>query len=131
MSNYLKNHWTEEQKSFVVSNIGKMSLTLICEKINKSERAVNLFLLRNRIYVGKTVQRNIVIEMLRIKFVDPEYFTPTKSFYKTVGINQLRWWDLYFGRKQITDDEYLALAKHFNISLEEAFEARQLTLFEK
>lgn len=126
-----KGRWTPAQKDYVLDSIGKIPLQEICEKLNKSELAVNLFLHRNKIYRGAVVKKNIVLEILRIKFVHPEYFAPTKAFYAEVKINQIRWWNLYFGRKQITQEEYLSLAKHFNVSLEEAFEARQLTLFEE
>jgi hypothetical protein len=99
--------------------------------LHKSELAVKLFLHRRQISFGKTVKRNIVIELLRMKFTHPEYFHPTRDFYNAVSINQVRWWDLYYGRKSITQQEYLDLTKHFNITLEEAFEVRQLVLFDE
>ncbi len=79
----------------------------------------------------QTVKRNIVQEMLRIKFRHPENFMPTRTFYHEVGINQMRWWDLFHGRKNITQTEYIALSKYFGLTLEEAFEARQLCIFEE
>ena len=48
---------------------------------------------------------------------------------KEVGINQMRFWDLYYGRKPITNEEYLSLCDYFGITLQEAFEARQLNIF--
>lgn len=56
---------------------------------------------------------------------------PTRAFYREVGINQMRWWDLFHGRKNITQAEYVALSKYFGLTLEEAFEARQLSMFEE
>lgn len=56
---------------------------------------------------------------------------PTRAFYREVGINQMRWWDLFHGRKNITQTEYVALSKYFGLTLEEAFEARQLSMFEE
>jgi len=64
-----------------------------------------------------------------MKFVYPEYFMPTHRFFESTGIGQRRWWQLYKGEKKLTEKEYKAIATHLNVSLEEAFEARQLTLF--
>lgn len=121
--------WSEEHEKFVLENIGKIPFADICEHVGRSEVAVKLFLHRNKISIGETVKRNLVKELLTLKFVHPEYFNPTRSFYREVGINQMRWWDLFYGRKQITEKEYISLVKHFNVSLEEAFQARQLNLF--
>ena len=68
-----KGRWTSEQKDYVLDSIGKIPLQEICDKLNKSELAVNLFLHRNKIYRGAVVKKNIVLEILRIKFVHPEY----------------------------------------------------------
>lgn len=54
---------------------------------------------------------------------------PNRAFYKEVGINQMRWWDLYHGKKQINQREYIALSEYLGITLQEAFDARQLDLF--
>lgn len=64
-----------------------------------------------------------------MKFKHPENFMPNRPFYKAVGINQMRFWDLYYGRKPITQEEYLSLCDYFGITLQEAFEARQLNIF--
>lgn len=122
--------WKPEERQFVTDNAGKMTLAELSRHVNRSELAVQLFLHRQRIVVGQTVKRNLIQEILKLKFGHPEYFTPTKAFYKLVGINQVRWWNLYYGRKQVTQDEYLAIATHFNVSLQEAFNARQLNIFE-
>lgn len=123
--------WKLEEKQFVIQNAGKMTLAELAKHVNRSELAVQLFLHRARVVVGQTVKRNLIQEILKIKFGHPEYFSPTKAFYKAVGINQIRWWDLYYGRKPVTQNEYLAIATHFNVSLQEAFDARQLNIFEE
>ena len=46
-----------------------------------------------------------------------------------VNINQVRFWKLYRGEESPTDQEYLRLATTLGVSLQEAFEARQLYLF--
>lgn len=121
--------WSEEHQRYVLENINKLPFAEICEYVGRSENAVKLFLHRKKIPIGETVKRNLVKELLAIKFVKPEYFNPTRSFYKAVNITQMRWWDLYYGRKQITQTEYISIAKHLKVSLEDAFEARQLNLF--
>ena len=50
---------------------------------------------------------------------------------KETGIGQRRWWDLYYGRKSITGKEYTAVAEYLGITIQEAFESRQLELFEE
>lgn len=107
-----------------------MPLNEISRSIGRSERAIRLFLHRRRIPFRNVVKRNMVIELLVLKFIKPEYFNPTRDFYKAVGISQVRWWDLYHGRKPVTEKEYITLVEHFQISHIDAFESRQLTLFE-
>lgn len=94
--------WTEEDATFVKNNLGKLSFEQMGRALNRSAMSVRLFVLRNRLTVGLQVKRNILMEMLKIKFRHPEDFTPTRAFYKETGINQRRWWDLYYGRKPIT-----------------------------
>lgn len=122
--------WQPHEDGFVRDNVNKMTLEQMAEHLGKSVLAVKLYMHRNHIVCGQTVKRNIVQEMLRIKFRHPENFMPTRTFYHEVGINQMRWWDLFHGRKNITQTEYIALSKYFGITLEEAFEARQLCIFE-
>lgn len=123
--------WQPHEDSFVRDNVNKMTLEQMAEHLGKSVLAVKLYMHRNHIIIGQTVKRNIVQEMLRIKFRHPENFLPTRAFYREVGINQMRWWDLFHGRKNITQTEYVALSKYFGLTLEEAFEARQLSMFEE
>ena len=101
------------------------------EIVKRSPLAIQLYMYRQHIVVGQTVKRNLVQEMLRIKFRHPENFMPTRAFYREVGINQMRWWDIFHGRKNINQQEYIALSNYFGITLEEAFEARQLCIFEE
>lgn len=114
----------------MTENVGKLSLQEMGDRINRSPVAVKMFILRNRIDIGNKVNRNILQEILKIKFVHPEYFKPTRAFYKEVNISQTRFWDLYYGRVSITQKEYIAITTHLGVTLQEAFEARQLNLFE-
>lgn len=123
--------WKPEEEDFVRDNAGKMTLQQLAEAVGRSVLAVQLFMHRKHIVIGQTVKRNLVQEMLRIKFRHPENFMPNRAFYTEVGINQMRWWDIYYGRKNISQNEYIALSNYFGITLEEAFAARQLCIFEE
>lgn len=123
--------WTENETFFVKNNLGKLSFEQMGRKLNRSAMSVRLFVLRSRLTVGLQVKRNILMEMLKIKFRHPEDFTPTRTFYAETGINQRRWWDLYYGRKPITGKEYAAVADYLGVTVQEAFDSRQLDLFEE
>ena len=130
MSKMNNTRWTIEEKEFVKKNIGKLSFDAIGSQIGRSELAVKLYVHRSRIPVRKAVRNNLVLELLRAKFGNPEYFTPTREFYLAVGITQMRFWALYRGEVQVSEHEYKAIRKHLKIDSQAAFDARQLDLFE-
>lgn len=121
--------WKDEEEQYIRENAGKKTLQQMSAQVNRSPLAVQLFMHRRKIVIGQTVKRNLVQEILRIKFVHPENFMPNRQFYQDVTINQMRWWDIYYGRKPVTQQEYIALSEYFRITLQEAFEARQLNIF--
>lgn len=127
----VNKRWTENDAKFVRQNFGKLSFEQMGRELNRSAMSVRLFALRNRLTVGLQVKRNILMEMLKVKFRHPEDFTPTRVFYTETGINQRRFWDLYYGRKAISSKEYAAVAKYLGVTLQEALESRQLSLFEE
>ncbi|MEG1738718.1 MAG: XRE family transcriptional regulator [Odoribacter sp.] len=124
-----KRHWTLDEEKFVSDNIGTLTIREISRHLEKTESAVQQYIHRKRINPYERVVKNLVREILTIKFINPDYFTPTREFYDTILINQKRWWDLYYGRKPITDMEYKRLAEHFNIPFDAAIDAKQLNLF--
>ena len=69
--------------------------------------------------------------MLEYRFCHLEDSHPSKFFFRETGINQVRYWDLFFGRKPIKPEEYKAVAEYFNITISEAFDSLQLNLFEQ
>ena len=121
--------WTPEEEKYIRDNDGKLTLSKMAVSVGRSELAVQLFMHRRKIVIRQVVKRNLVQEILSLKFKHPENFMPNRPFYKEVGINQMRFWDLYYGRKPITNEEYLSLCDYFGITLQEAFEARQLNIF--
>ena len=120
--------WSPEDEQFVRDNIGKLTLAQMAEHVSRSELAVKLFIHRNRLATG-SIKRNLVIEIMKLRYKHPEDFTPSRKFYNEVHITQRRFWDLFYGRKAISEKEYLALTEYFGITLHEAFKTRQLSFF--
>ena len=83
-----REHWKPAEKQFVMDNIGKLSPHEMARHLRKTEKAVEQYIHRNRIIVNEKVNRNVVKEILTIKFKDPGYFNPTRAFYDAVGISQ-------------------------------------------
>lgn len=126
-----KQRWSENQEKFLKENLGKLTIEDIAKELGKSQLAVKLYIHRNRISYKPSVKRNLVVELFILKFKNPEYFNVTTEFLKAVKINQVRFWKLYRGEERPTDAEYISLAQHLDISLEEAFSSRQLKLFDE
>ena len=79
----------------------------------------------------QVVKENRLKKLLEYRFRHLEDFHPSKFFFRETGINQVRYWDLFFGRKPINPEEYKAVAEYFNITISEAFDSLQLNLFEQ
>ena len=47
----------------------------------------------------KSVPEILAYEVVKLKFVHPEYFRPTKKFYRAVGLSQRQWWSAYRGKQ--------------------------------
>ncbi len=125
-----RKHWTDEEQAFVERNFGRMSFEDMGCHLGRTGRAVRLYCLRKKMTAGgRTVKRNLLVELLRLKFRNLEDFTPSRAFYEAVGIGQRRYWMLFFGRKQITGEEYCRIADYLGVSMQEAMDSRQLELF--
>lgn len=120
--------WTTFEKEYILKHYKDQTPEQMADALCKSPVSITQYMSRNRLAHTK-IERNIVIELLRIKIVDPAYFRPTRKFYQATGFTQRRWWDLYYGRDKITTDEYLALCKHLKVELVDAFDSRQISLF--
>ena len=130
-SNGKNKRWTAQEAEYIHQSLGKVSFEDMAAYLGRSPMSVRLFVLRRRMTPGPLVKRNLLMEMLKLKFRHPEEFTPTRAFYKETGIGQRRWWDLYYGRKPITGKEYTAVAEYLGLTIQEAMESRQLELFEE
>jgi len=124
------SHWNESEKQFVRDNADKLTIEQMSEHLGRSYIAVKLFLHRNRVPVGITVKRNLTLELVRLRYKNPEDFYPSRAFYDTLKFTPQRWWDLYLGKKQISEKEYIDLCEYLGVTLPESFETRQLTFLE-
>lgn len=123
--------WSEEDRNFALQNAGKMSFEEIGRAVGRSKNAVHLFLHRQRKPYRATVKKNLIIEILDLAFVNAEYFKPTREFFETVGMTQMRFWSLYRGEASPTEQEYKTLKEHLGVTSEQVFENRQLSLFDE
>ena len=129
--NHKNKRWTADDAAYIRQHYGRVSLENMAAQLGRSSMAVRLYILRNRMTTGRTVKRNLLVELLRIKFRHIEDFSPTRAFYQETGIGQRRYWDLFFGRKPITGKEYTAVAEYLGVTVQKAFESRQLELFKE
>lgn len=129
----MAKNWTNEDLDFLMKYRTEMTPEQIGECIGKSEMAVRLYCYRHRISPYETIKRPMLVELLRIKFGNPEYFKPTREFYQKVKISQKRFSKLRLGYAQPTETELAAVCREFNMSHEEysrLLDARQLDLFD-
>lgn len=124
--------WTKNEIAYLVENYGRMSLEDMAIHLNRSVMAVRLYALRHRLDdKHQIVKENRLKKLLEYRFRHLEDFLPSKFFFRETGINQVRYWDLFFGRKSIKPEEYKAVAEYFNITISEAFDSLQLNLFDQ
>lgn len=128
----VKRHWTDEEQRYIAQNFGRLTFEEMGLHVGRTARAVRLYCLRRKMTAGgRTVKRNLLVELLRLKFRNLEDFTPSRAFYNTVQIGQRRYWNLFFGRCQITGDEYVRVANYLGVTIQEAMASRQLELFDE
>lgn len=124
--------WNRDEVAYLVDNYGKMSLEDLSRELNRSVMAVRLYALRHRLDdKHQVVKENRLKKLLEYRFRHLEDFHPSKYFFKETGINQVRYWDLFFGRKPIKPQEYKAVAEYFSITISEAFDSLQINLFDQ
>lgn len=123
--------WTREDDSYIRENFGRVPVEEMARYLERTVMSVRLYIHRNRLVpMGqKTVKRNILVELLRLRFRHLEDFHPSKWFYAECHLTAARYADLFHGRKQIKPEEYRAIADYFDITAAEAMESRQLELF--
>ena len=122
--------WTDADEAYVRESFGRVSLSDMARHLGRTEMSVRLYCHRKKLVAGgRTVKRNLLVELLRLKFRNLEDFTPSRGFYDFTGLSQKRYWDLFFGRRQIAGDEYCRVAEYLGVTMQEAMASRQLELF--
>lgn len=127
--------WTQDEMRFLKDNIGVLTIDQIYQHFSpyRSRTSVDLKIKRMRLAKVKTVdpervKRNLITEMLRQRIGDPRNFQPQRDFYERTKIGQKRFWQLYNGEKNPSQNEYIALTREWNVTLEDAFDIRQLKI---
>ena len=129
----MAKNWTTEEKNYLQENVLKMTPEQIADALGKSEMAVRLYCARHRIRLREPLKRPMLVELLKIKFGNEEYFKPTREFFAKVGINQKRFSQLRQGYAQPTEKELASVAEELKMTHEEyyrLFQARQLSIFD-
>lgn len=114
---------------YLNENVGTKTLDEMAKELNLEKEELRLFLHRSRRFKIRQ-DDNLVLRLLTVKFVYPEYFTPTKRFFTETGIRQGRWWQLYRGDRKPTNRELSAVVKHLKVNTKEIDNWLQLDLFE-
>jgi len=127
--------WTQDEMHFLKDNIGVLTMDQIYQRFSphRSRTSVDLKIKRMRLAKVKTVdpervKRNLITEMLRQRIGDPRNFQPQRDFYERTKIGQKRFWQLCNGEKNPSQTEYVALTREWNVTLEDAFDIRQLKI---
>ena len=126
-----RHRWTAAEVQLLTDNLGKKTYKEIGALLGKTELAIHLYVHRKKLQVRPVVKRNLVIELFRIRLINPDHFTVTSAFLRASRITSIRFWKLYRGETVPTNDEYMRLAETLGVTLTEAFEARQLSIFDE
>lgn len=95
--------WNKKEAAYLVDNYGKMSLEELSANLGRSVMAVRLYALRHRLDdKHQVVKENRLKKLLEYRFRHLEDFHPSKFFFRETGINQVRYWDLFFGGSQLS-----------------------------
>ena len=125
--------WTQAEELFLVENISKIPMAELAEKLQRTERAINLHL--HQQLRGKKPHipesRNMLIKAFELKFVNHRWFRPTREFYSLANITQKRYNAIIKGQNKVTNEEFLRIAKVLNLACDEILDCRQLTLFDE
>lgn len=127
-----KKRWTCKEVEFVTRHALDMAPKDIADALGRSKTSVVLYMLRHDIARRQQVKRNLMRELIGTK-INVAYFHPTREFYNSTGINQVRFQEIWQGYRQATNDEMSAVAKHLNCSRDELlkfFSSLQLELFD-
>ena len=101
-----KSNWSAAEDKFLREQLSKgLSLKSIAASMGRSEDAVYLYCYRHHITLKPVLKNPMMRRLLEIKFGNPDFFHPSKDFFRQTGINQKRWTELAWGYVQPTQDE--------------------------
>lgn len=127
-----KKRWTNSDVEFLCEHALDMDPKDIAERLGRSSKSVVLYMFRHGIARRQQVKRNLMRELIDTK-IDARYFHPTREFYISTGINQVKFQEIWQGYRQATNDEMAAVARHLKCTREELlkfFSSLQLNLFD-
>jgi hypothetical protein len=124
-------NWNDHREQIIKMLEENKQPDKIAELLNVPVYDLRQFIHRERLFLHLDQGRNLALELVRMKFIHPEFFKPTRRFYIDVGIGQRRWYLLLKGREKMTEDEYKRISSYFGVTLQEAFEARQINFLEE
>lgn len=122
--------WSANDEDFLFKNWNVLPMSDLCNRLGRNERAINLYLYRHRNDPRLVTKDNLLLRILRLQFVKPEYFTPDRYFYDTVKIGQKRFQAIYKGIEIMTDEECKRICLFFNILFEAVSNIRQLSFLD-
>lgn len=120
-------NWSLHEQ-YVRTHIGRISNRQIANTLGVRLYDLEQFIHRERIFIVRTEPKNLAYEIIKMKFVHPEYFRPIRRFYRAIGMSQRQWWAAYRGERQLTEAEYMKVAEHLGLTLPEAYELRQIKM---
>lgn len=127
-----KKRWTNSDVEFLCEHALDMDPKDIAERLGRSSKSVVLYMFRHGIARRQQVKRNLMRELIGTK-IDVRYFHPTREFYISTGINQVKFQEIWQGYRQATNGEMAAVARHLKCTREELlkfFSSLQLNLFD-
>lgn len=93
-----KETWSTADIKFLQEKWELLTPKQIADHLGKTENAVNLYIHRKRLtHQDVTIKKNILREMLSMRFIRPELFHPDRQFLNDVGMTQVRFWRVYRG----------------------------------
>jgi len=97
--------WTREDDSYIRANFGLKTIEAMAAELGRTQMSVRLYIHRNRLVPAhqKTVRRNLLVELLSLRFRHLEDFHPSKWFYAECHMSAARYADLFYGRPPPTE----------------------------
>lgn len=117
-------NWNEHRELVTTRLNEKKTPAEIASELGVEEYDLKQYMHRNRLFAINKDSRNLAYKIVKVKFRNPEYFRPTRDFFRIVGITQKRWWTLYRGEGEMTELEFQRVSLHLGLTLEDVFEAR-------